>query len=184
MPIEITIPRLGWSMEEANFISWLKREGESVKSGDPLFSMESEKAAQDIEAVDSGILRIPPNGPKAGDVVKVGQVIGYLDEKDEPLENVTIDSNVSSVSEPDTRKAKPEAEANIVKQDSSAQNQDLSQTKNIPSISPRARRRAAELGIDATRLAGSGSTGRIIEADVLKNHKLSLTACLKNPHVP
>jgi len=171
MPIEITIPRLGWSMEEANFISWLKKEGETVKSGEPLFSMESEKAAQDIEAVDTGILRIPPTGPKAGDVVKVGQVIGYLHAKDEALENVTIGCNVSSVSELDARKVKLEAEANIIKQDSPAQNKDLSQTRKIPAISPRARRRAAELGVDPTRLIGSGRTGRIIEADVLKNHK-------------
>ena len=170
MPIEITIPRLGWSMEEANFISWLKKEGESVKNGEPLFSMESEKAAQEIEAVDSGILRIPPTGPKAGDVVQVGQVIGYLYGKDEPLENVTTDSNVSSVSEIEFRNLKLEPEAKTVKQESPAPNKDLSQPTKIPAISPRARRRAAELGVDPTRLAGSGRTGRIIEADVLKHH--------------
>jgi len=41
MPIEITIPRLGWSMEEANFVHWLKQDGEPVKSGEPLFTLES-----------------------------------------------------------------------------------------------------------------------------------------------
>ena len=167
MPIEILIPRLGWSMEEANFISWLKKDGETVKSGEPLFSMESEKAAQDIEAVDNGILRISPNGPKAGDVVKVGQVIGYLHAKDEQLENATIDCNVSSASQLEA------AEANVTSEDASAPNKDLSQLTKIPSISPRARRRAAELGIDPTRLIGSGRTGRIIEADVLKNHSIT-----------
>src|SRR2546423_1677869 len=133
MAIEITIPRLGWSMEEANFIGWLKKQGETVKSGEPLFSMESEKAAQDIEAVDSGILRIPPNGPKAGEVVKVGQVIGYLNAKDEALENVTIGCDVSSVSELDARKVKLETETNIIKQDSPEPNIAVSQTKKIPS---------------------------------------------------
>src|SRR6266446_1078173 len=134
MPIEITIPRLGWSMEEANFISWLKKEGETVKSGEPLFSMESEKAAQDIEAVDTGILRIPQTGPKAGDVVKVGQVIGYLDGKDEHLENVTIDSNVSSSSEIESRKVKLEPETKVVKQNFPAPNNELSQATKIPLI--------------------------------------------------
>jgi pyruvate dehydrogenase E2 component (dihydrolipoamide acetyltransferase) len=173
MPIEITIPRLGWSMEEANFLSWLKKEGESVKSGDPLFSMESEKATQDIEAVDGGILRISPNGPKAGDIVKVGQVIGYLHGKDEHLENATIGSNASPVSEVDPSDAKFEEEANIITQNPPEQTKDLSQIKKTPSISPRARRRAAELGVDVTNLNGSGATGRIIEADVVKNRSVA-----------
>src|SRR5260221_254018 len=137
MPIEITIPRLGWSMEEANFIGWLKKEGETVKSGEPLFSMESEKATQDIEAVDSGILRIPQTGPKAGDVVKVGQMIGYLDGKDEHLENVTIDSNVSSGSEIEARKGKLERETKTVRQDFPAPSLEIAQATKIPSISPR-----------------------------------------------
>src|SRR6266550_4621135 len=59
MPIEITIPRLGWSMEEATFVNWLKKDGEPVKSGQPLFTLENEKATQDVEASDGGILLIP-----------------------------------------------------------------------------------------------------------------------------
>src|SRR5436190_8719373 len=78
MPIEITIPRLGWSMEEGNFVNWLKKDGEVVKTGEPLFSLENEKAVQDVEAIDSGVLQIPSDAPKPGQVVKVGQVIGYL----------------------------------------------------------------------------------------------------------
>ena len=54
MPIEITVPRLGWSMEEGTFGQWLKRDGETVRPGDPLFVLEGEKAAQDIESLDAG----------------------------------------------------------------------------------------------------------------------------------
>ena len=78
MPIQITIPRLGWSMDEGNFTGWLKKEGELVKAGEPLFTLESEKAVQAIEAVDGGILQLQPDSPNAGAVVKVGQVIGLL----------------------------------------------------------------------------------------------------------
>src|ERR1043166_1346952 len=78
MPIEIIIPRLGWSMEEGNFVNWLKKDGEGVKSGELLFSLENEKAVQEVEAIDSGMLRIPPDGPKPGQTVKVGQEIGHL----------------------------------------------------------------------------------------------------------
>lgn len=54
MAIEITIPRLGWSMEEGTFLGWMKQDGEAVQSGDLLFTLESEKAAQEVESLDAG----------------------------------------------------------------------------------------------------------------------------------
>src|SRR4051794_15200756 len=83
MAIEITIPRLGWSMDEGVFAGWLKRDGEPVRPGDPLFGLEGEKTTQDVEAIDGGTLRIPPTAPAAGDTVAVGAVIGYLIQADE-----------------------------------------------------------------------------------------------------
>src|SRR5262245_57822357 len=65
-------------MEEGTFVEWLKRDGEVVKPGEPLFVLESDKAAENIEAIDGGILRIDRDSPKPGDVVKVGQVIAHL----------------------------------------------------------------------------------------------------------
>src|ERR1043166_5605393 len=73
MPIEIIIPRLGWSMEEGNFVNWLKKDGEGVKSGELLFSLENEKAVQEVEAIDSGMLRIPPAGPKPPRLIPRGE---------------------------------------------------------------------------------------------------------------
>ena len=78
MAIEVVVPRLGWSMDEGTFGQWLKREGELVERGDALFVLEGEKAAQDIESFDRGILRIPADAPQPGDVVKVGQVLAFL----------------------------------------------------------------------------------------------------------
>ena len=49
MPIEITVPRLGWSMEEGTFADWLMAPGEQVQSGDPLFSLESDKVTMEVE---------------------------------------------------------------------------------------------------------------------------------------
>src|SRR2546422_6404450 len=103
MPMEIIIPRLGWSMEEANFVNWLKKDGERVKSGEPLFTLESEKATQDVEAVDSGILRISVDGPKPGQVIKVGQVIGHLLAEDEQLESAVFPSTKSVERAQETR---------------------------------------------------------------------------------
>ena len=78
MRYEIIIPRLGWSMEEGVFVRWLKRDGDSVRRGEALFELEGEKAVQEIEAVDDGVFQIPPDGPRDGDVVAVGKVVGHL----------------------------------------------------------------------------------------------------------
>ena len=81
MDNEILIPKLGWSIDEATFVEWLKSNGEYVNSGDELFSVESDKAIQTVESIDSGWLCIENNLPKEGQLLKYGTVIGYLSEK-------------------------------------------------------------------------------------------------------
>ena len=171
MPVEIIIPRLGWSMEEGNFIGWLKKDGEPIRIGEPLFTLENEKAAQDIEATDSGILRISKEGPQAGSVVQVGQLIGYLISENETLERGVTPPKESST--PKEYDPLPEVDSVVPITDSLPPKSQPPEKTRAPASSPRARRRAAELGVDATRLQGSGRTGRIIEADVLKAVKLS-----------
>ena len=78
MAIEITIPRLGWSMDEGIFVQWLKEDGEMVTAGDMLFVIEGDKATQEIESFDSGVLCIPDGAAVGGDVVQVGQIMGFL----------------------------------------------------------------------------------------------------------
>src|SRR5438876_607834 len=65
-------------MDEGVFAGWTKQEGERVTSGESIFTLESDKALQEVESLDGGILRISPGAPKAGDKVQVGTVIGYL----------------------------------------------------------------------------------------------------------
>ncbi|MCC6494309.1 MAG: 2-oxo acid dehydrogenase subunit E2 [Pirellulales bacterium] len=81
MPTEITVPRLGWSMEEGAFVGWLKSEGEMVREGDGLFELEGDKATQVVESFDAGILRIAQDAPQPGDVVRVGQILGHLEAR-------------------------------------------------------------------------------------------------------
>ena len=72
MPIEITIPRLGWNMDEGVFVAWLKNDGDTVKAGEPIFSLETDKAVQEIESLDSGTLRMLPSGPRPGETLRRG----------------------------------------------------------------------------------------------------------------
>lgn len=181
MPIEITIPRLGWSMDEGNFVGWLKNDGEPVKSGEPLFMLESEKAAQDIEATDSGVLRIPEDAPQPGAVVKVGQRIGYLCAENETLESGATSSQGLSVQKEPTGAASPQVDSVVPLLVSLPPKNEHREEVAASAISPRARRRAVELGVDATRLQGSGRTGRIIEADVLKAAASQGLAAIPSP---
>ncbi|RIK79842.1 MAG: hypothetical protein DCC67_10005 [Planctomycetota bacterium] len=81
MTIEITVPRLGWSMEEGSFCRWLKADGDAVREGDELYELEGDKATQVVESFDAGILRIATDGPQPGDIVRVGQVLGHLEPR-------------------------------------------------------------------------------------------------------
>jgi pyruvate dehydrogenase E2 component (dihydrolipoamide acetyltransferase) len=136
MPIDITVPRLGWNMDEGTFVAWLKNDGDVVRAGEPLFSLENDKAVQEVESLDAGKLRIAPDGPKPGDTVAVGIVIGSLLRENEPPTSASADGPSSK---------EPSRAAS----------------------SPRARRRARELGVDWTSLQGSGRAGRIRERDVI-----------------
>lgn len=163
----IVVPRLGWSMEEGTFVRWLKRDGDTVCRGEALFELEGEKALQEIEAVDDGILRIPPDAPQAGSTVSVGKILGYLIAEGEPLpsrtERAGQESKASNEATPLAIDVKSDCESGPR---IAAMNSELPAEPRL-NISPRARRIADELGIDWTRLTGSGANGRIRERDVL-----------------
>jgi pyruvate dehydrogenase E2 component (dihydrolipoamide acetyltransferase) len=155
MAVEITIPRLGWNMEEGIFIGWLKRDGEQVRAGEPLFSLEGDKATQEVESLETGILRIPPDAPKDGEKVLVGTVIGYVVGADEDApEEARVD-----------RKSSPALNAAPVATGRTA-SPDVVRRSTKQRISPRARRAARELAIDTVTLVGSGNRGRIVERDI------------------
>jgi pyruvate dehydrogenase E2 component (dihydrolipoamide acetyltransferase) len=139
MASEILMPRLGWSMEEGVFGGWLKQDGETVRAGDLIFTVEGDKATQEVEAFDNGVLRIPPNGPQPGDIIPVGARLAFILRPGESIP----------------------AEGSNVKRQSKIQN-----LKSKIAISPRARRVAHALGVDWMQLTGSGATGRIVERDI------------------
>ncbi|MBI2505611.1 MAG: biotin/lipoyl-binding protein, partial [Candidatus Latescibacteria bacterium] len=71
MAIEIVLPRLGWTMEEGTLVEWLKQDGDQVKAGEVLFTVESDKAVNEVESFDDGVLRIPPDSPPPGSTLPV-----------------------------------------------------------------------------------------------------------------
>ena len=164
MAIEIVMPRLGWTMEEGIFGEWLKKDGEEVKSGDLLFTVESDKATQEVETFDNGILRIPPDGPRTGDVIPVGGRMGYIVKPGEavPFETKAVEP-AQAAPQPTNGAPQPTAAPSPAPMARKA-------AGILPTISPRARRIAAELGVEWAQLAGSGRTGRIVERDIRAAH--------------
>ncbi len=78
MAVEIVMPRLGWTMEEGTLVEWMKKPGEAVQAGEVLFTVETDKAINEVESFDAGRLHIPADAPGPGATVAVGTVIGYL----------------------------------------------------------------------------------------------------------
>jgi pyruvate dehydrogenase E2 component (dihydrolipoamide acetyltransferase) len=158
MACEIRVPRLGWSMEEGTFLRWLKRDGETVRAGEPLYELEGEKATQEIESIDAGILRIPPHGPIGGTTVAVGALLGYLCAEGESM------PAGKAVAWGESARPTFSATSTVVGLADSAHPTPAHSTRIISS--PRARRVAAELGVDWRQLNGTGRDGRIRESDV------------------
>ncbi len=154
MPFEVVMPRLGWNMETGRLGQWLKQDGERVEAGELLFTVEGDKATQEVEALESGILRIPPDAPPPGLEVAVGTLLGYLVQPGE-----AVPFAASPMSAPAVERI-GESAARTAGQDATRTTQDG------PTISPRACRVARELKVDWSGLKGSGRTGRIVERDV------------------
>lgn len=166
MPHAIQIPRLGWSMEQGTFVGWLKKSGEQVHPGDALFTLEGEKAIQEIEAVDAGTLHFDATNPAEGDIVAVGAVIGYL---------LAVGETAPPIPSRPTPSAPPVAGGPLRSSPNVGQVSNLPvshrQVESLPHIAPPAspavRRLARQLGVD---LAPLSSSGRISEADVCRRY--------------
>lgn len=142
MPFEVRVPRLGWSMESGVFLGWLKQDGDAVKAGDALYELEGEKATQEIEAVDAGVLHIPADAPRPGSEVAVGALLAYILAEGESLpQPVTAPATDAIVSQP-AKLGEP------------------------PAASPAVRRMARQLRVPLDSMVGSGPSGRITAADV------------------
>jgi pyruvate dehydrogenase E2 component (dihydrolipoamide acetyltransferase) len=164
MAIEIVMPRLGWTMEEGTLAEWLKQDGNTVEVGDIIFTVESDKALNEVESLDAGILRIPPDSPPPGTVMPVGTLLAYLVQPGEPA---PFEIQIETSSRPKNLKAEALLQPTPVAQTQQVPTDSTTHRRNLgPTVSPRARRVAAELGIDWTHLNGSGRTGRIVERDV------------------
>ncbi|WP_323717222.1 pyruvate dehydrogenase complex dihydrolipoamide acetyltransferase [Paracoccus aminovorans] len=164
MPTEILMPALSPTMEEGTLAKWLVKEGDTVKSGDILAEIETDKATMEFEAVDEGTVgKILIAEGTAG--VKVNTPIAVLLEEGESA------SDIGSAPAPKAEAAaaapaKAEAAAPGAAPAAPAPAAPKAADGGRVFASPLARRVAAEKGIDLAAVTGSGPHGRIVKADV------------------
>ncbi|MBM3979280.1 MAG: 2-oxo acid dehydrogenase subunit E2 [Planctomycetes bacterium] len=166
MPIPVTIPRLGWNMEEGVFVEWLKADGDPVKPGDAVFRLEGEKATEDIESLDAGTLHVPANGPKTGDRLAVGATIGYLLHAGEGRPTPPAPRPTGRGEEDTGASESAPARGGSVSPLPSGRGAGGVGSSSDTAVTPRARRAAARLGVDPSALIGTGRNGRVRACDV------------------
>ncbi len=177
MPIDILMPALSPTMEKGNLAKWLKKEGDTVKSGDVIAEIETDKATMEVEAVDEGTLAkiVVPEGTAD---VPVNQVIAVLAGDGEDVKAAASGAKVAPAAAPKAEaksEEKPKAEAAVPAASSPAASPAPAKPAAQPAAasngsrvfaSPLARRLAKEAGIDIGAVQGSGPHGRVIARDI------------------
>jgi 2-oxoglutarate dehydrogenase E2 component (dihydrolipoamide succinyltransferase) len=140
MPSNIVVPEVGESIVDARVARWLRKEGDVVSAGDPLVELETDKIDLEVSAPQAGVLsRIER---RDGDDVKVGEVLGVIDEGKEA--------------------ARPAAPAPPAKAAAPAP----AEAGRSPRATPTARKAAEQHEVDLSRVRGSGDAGRVMRRDV------------------
>ncbi|MGN7998396.1 pyruvate dehydrogenase complex dihydrolipoamide acetyltransferase [Sphingomonas sp. 22176] len=161
MGIEIKMPALSPTMEEGTLAKWLVKEGDTVKSGDLLAEIETDKATMEFEAVDEGVIGKIMIA-EGTDNVKVGTVIAVMAGEGEDASSATAAPAPSPTPAPAPAASAPAPTPTPAPAPAQAAAASGSRVK----ASPLARRIAADKGVDLAGVSGSGPNGRIVKADV------------------
>ncbi|MVA80321.1 pyruvate dehydrogenase complex dihydrolipoamide acetyltransferase [Agrobacterium vitis] len=172
MPINITMPALSPTMEEGNLAKWLVKEGDTVKSGDVIAEIETDKATMEVEAVDEGVVAkiVVPAGTEG---VKVNALIAILAAEGEDVSAAAAGGGASAPAKAEAPKAEaPKADAPAAKADAPAAAPQAAAPAAASGdrvfSSPLARRLAKEAGLDLKAISGTGPKGRVVKSDVEK----------------
>ena len=163
MAIEVKVPSVGESVQEAMLSEWFKQDGDMVERDEPLFVIETDKVTLEVAAETSGILSIKV---AEGQTVAVGTVVAYI----EPVEAQSAAAPPEKAAPPDKKppalkKAPPPEQAPPQLAVAEAPTMTAASTDMI--LSPSVRRLVAEKKLDPAKIKGTGPGGRISKGDVL-----------------
>ena len=158
MPTQILMPALSPTMEEGNLVKWLVAEGDTVRAGDILAEIETDKATMEFEAIDDGVVGklLVAEGAEG---VKVNEPIAVLLAEGEDASAVDTAAAAPAAVPSPTASAAPAAAKPAAPAAAPAGNADVKAT-------PLARRMAAHAGLDLATLTPTGPGGKVVKADI------------------
>lgn len=149
---EFLMPTLGADMTDGTLVQWKKKEGDRITKGEIIAEVDTEKAAIDVESHTTGIIERLITKP--GDKVPVGTVMAIIREEGRPTASVVSPQTVATPPTPPPPVHRTESGTVAPSQAGRLR------------MSPAARKLAAERGIDASRLQGTGPEGAITLEDI------------------
>jgi 2-oxoglutarate dehydrogenase E2 component (dihydrolipoamide succinyltransferase) len=158
MKLEIKIPSVGESVQEAVLVEWYKKDGDNIQKDEPLFVVETDKVTLEIVAEGSGVLKILIS---EGETVGIGAVVGTIDTEAAPAPPPEPPKEDKI---PPAPPVEPEEPAVPVPEEAPME-PEPAHVRQI--LSPAVRRLVAERNIDVTAIAGTGPGNRVTKGDVL-----------------
>src|ERR687885_1619742 len=161
MPVLVTMPKWGLTMKAGTVTEWLRAEGAAVAAGEPLLVVESDKAANDVEAPAAGTLRKIVAG--TGARVPIGDPVAVIALPNETLSDEDVAAFLAESARVHAAATTDRAAAARVARE--ARPAGRSEEGRI-NASPAARKLARELGVDLASVPATGPGGRITSEDV------------------
>jgi 2-oxoglutarate dehydrogenase E2 component (dihydrolipoamide succinyltransferase) len=163
MEIEIKIPHVGESVQEAVLVEWYKKDGDTVRKDDPLFVVETDKVTLEIVAEASGTLKIRVS---QGETVAIGTVVGIIDTQAAPAypsKPTPVEKETPVPSAPPVETEEPAPAMGLTEKAPT----EPPPTEIRQIIPPSVRRLVAEKNLDISAVTGTGPGNRITKGDVL-----------------
>ena len=162
----ILMPRLSDTMTEGVIAQWHKKVGDTVKKGDLLADVETDKATMELESYKEGKLLYL--GAEKGDKVPVNALLCIIgDEKKVDVEKIVAAAKSGGAQQPAAQPAQPAQQAQPAAATAAPQQAAATTTTNgRVKASPLAKKLAAERGIDISKIPGTGDGGRVTKRDV------------------
>ena len=173
----IIMPKLGFNMDQGTVVHWLKKEGDTVEEREEVLEIETDKTVMPVEAPCSGILR--KILVAEGEVVPVTLPIAIIGDKEEDISQMVEEAyqKLGKAEVMEKKESKAERESPMVVEESQRLEEKKEETE-WKKISPRAQRKAQELGVDVQLVEGSGPAGAVTEKDVIAfahNHRVKVS---------
>ncbi len=169
----IRMPKMSDTMEEGVIVEWLKKVGDTVKSGDILAEVETDKATMELENYVKGtLLHI---GIEQGEAVPVDGIIAIVGKEGEDIEAILKEAEANEApkeekeekaEEPKKEESAPAASSQPATPAASSSDNTSSSSDDRLKASPLAKKMAEERGIDISSVKGTGENGRIVKRDI------------------